>query len=157
MGCHHLALSATNPCGASLWGWHPGCLGSPLTLYHRVNWSTLFQVMAWCCPAPSHYLNQCWVIINEFSKTYSWMEQLGPKSLPQGPLLSPIMGVTPTLSGKIPNGKQCTPRLLNSPNLMAVGLSVGVWDIGLSTHPGTGVDGASGRGWKLADFLLKHV
>ena len=30
-------------------------------------------------------------------------------------------------------------------------------DIGLSTHPGTGVDGASGRGWKLADFLLKHV
>ena len=32
-----------------------------------------------------------------------------------------------------------------------------VWRIGLSTHPGTGVDGASGRGWKLADFLLKHV
>ena len=30
-------------------------------------------------------------------------------------------------------------------------------NIGLSTHPGTGVDGASGRGWKLADFLLKHV
>ena len=29
--------------------------------------------------------------------------------------------------------------------------------IGLSTHPGTGVDGASVRGWKLADFLLKHV
>ena len=29
--------------------------------------------------------------------------------------------------------------------------------IGLSTHLGTGVDGASGRGWKLADFLLKHV
>ena len=29
--------------------------------------------------------------------------------------------------------------------------------IGLSTHPGTGVDGASGRGWKLTDFLLKHV
>ena len=38
---------------------------------------------------------------------------------------------------------------------------LGVWEsaqaIGLSTHPGTGVDGASGRGWKLADFLLKHV
>ena len=32
-----------------------------------------------------------------------------------------------------------------------------VWDIGLSTHPGTGVDGANGRGWNLADFLLKHV
>ena len=22
--------------------------------------STLVQVMAWCCQAPSHYLNQCW-------------------------------------------------------------------------------------------------
>ena len=33
-----------------------------------------------------------------------------------------------------------------------------IWcKIGLSTHPGTGVDGASGRGWKLADFLLKHI
>ena len=32
-----------------------------------------------------------------------------------------------------------------------------IFPIGLSTHPGTGVDGASGRGWKLADFLLKHV
>ena len=30
-------------------------------------------------------------------------------------------------------------------------------NIALSTHPGTGVDGASGRVWKLADFLLKHV
>ena len=29
--------------------------------------------------------------------------------------------------------------------------------IGLSTHSGTGVDGAGGRRWKLADFLLKHV
>ena len=26
--------------------------------------------------------------------------------------------------------------------------------IGLSTHPGTGIDGANGRRWKLADFLL---
>ena len=24
------------------------------------DWSTLTQVMDWCPPAPSHYLNQCW-------------------------------------------------------------------------------------------------
>ena len=29
--------------------------------------------------------------------------------------------------------------------------------MGLSTHPGTGVDGTSGRRWKLADFRPKHV
>ena len=27
--------------------------------------STLAQVMAWCLTAPSHYLNQCWLIISE--------------------------------------------------------------------------------------------
>ena len=31
---------------------------------HRSR-STLAQVMAWCLMAPSHYLNQCWLIINE--------------------------------------------------------------------------------------------
>ena len=27
--------------------------------------STLAQVMAWCLTAPSHYLNQCWLIISK--------------------------------------------------------------------------------------------
>ena len=27
--------------------------------------STLVHVMAWCLAAPSHYLNQCWLIINK--------------------------------------------------------------------------------------------
>ena len=27
--------------------------------------STLAQVMAWCCQAPSHHLNQCWLLISE--------------------------------------------------------------------------------------------
>ena len=27
--------------------------------------STLVQLMAWCLAAPSHYLNQCWLIINK--------------------------------------------------------------------------------------------
>ena len=28
--------------------------------YFTDDTSTLVQVMAWCCQAPSHYLNQCW-------------------------------------------------------------------------------------------------
>ena len=31
---------------------------------HR-SWSTLAQVMACCLTAPSHYLNQCWLIISK--------------------------------------------------------------------------------------------
>ena len=31
---------------------------------HR-TWSTLVQVMACCLMAPTHYLNQCWLIISE--------------------------------------------------------------------------------------------
>ena len=29
------------------------------------RWSTLVQVMACCLTAPSHYLNQCWLIISK--------------------------------------------------------------------------------------------
>ena len=29
------------------------------------TWSTLVEVMACCLTAPSHYLNQCWLIISE--------------------------------------------------------------------------------------------
>ena len=35
---------------------------------HRSGW-TLVQVMAWCQMAPSHYLNQCLLIINEQFQT----------------------------------------------------------------------------------------
>ena len=31
---------------------------------HRPG-STLAQVMAWCLTAPSHYLNQCWLIVSK--------------------------------------------------------------------------------------------
>ena len=30
------------------------------------NWSTSVQVMACCLTVPSHYLNQCWLIVGEF-------------------------------------------------------------------------------------------
>ena len=29
------------------------------------TWSTLVEIMAWSLMAPSHYLNQCWLIIRE--------------------------------------------------------------------------------------------
>ena len=35
----------------AIWRWRP--------------WSTLVQVMACCLTAPSHYLNQCWLIISK--------------------------------------------------------------------------------------------
>ena len=31
--------------------------------WRQISGSTLAQVMAWCLTAPSHYLNQCWLII----------------------------------------------------------------------------------------------
>ena len=33
------------------------------TIWQQRSWSTLVQVMAYCLKAPSHYLNQCWLII----------------------------------------------------------------------------------------------
>ena len=35
------------------------------TIWRQRSGSTLAQVMAWCLTAPSHYLNQCWLIISE--------------------------------------------------------------------------------------------
>ena len=35
------------------------------TIWQQKSGSTLAQVMAWCLTAPSHYLNQCWLIISE--------------------------------------------------------------------------------------------
>ena len=38
------------------------CINS---LWRHKTWSTLAQVMACCLTAPSHYLNQCWLIITK--------------------------------------------------------------------------------------------
>ena len=35
------------------------------TIWRHKSWSTLAQVMAWYLMAPSHYLNQCWLIISK--------------------------------------------------------------------------------------------
>ena len=34
-------------------------------IWRQRSGSTLAQVMAWCLTAPSHYLNQCWLIISK--------------------------------------------------------------------------------------------
>ena len=36
-----------------------------LKLYSLRTWSTLVQVMPCCLTAPSHYLNQCWLVISK--------------------------------------------------------------------------------------------
>ena len=51
--------------------WLPQCLWinfhamwpSDVARLHHRSGPTLFQVMAWCHQAPSHYLNQCWHIM----------------------------------------------------------------------------------------------
>ena len=40
-------------------------LGPSDAIWHWRSWSTLVQVMACCLTAPSHYLNQCWLIISK--------------------------------------------------------------------------------------------
>ena len=40
-------------------------LGPSDAIWHCRSWSTLVQVMAYCLTAPSHYLNQCWLIISK--------------------------------------------------------------------------------------------
>ena len=40
-------------------------LGPSDAIWRLRSGSTLAQVMAWCRTAPSHYLNQCWLIIGE--------------------------------------------------------------------------------------------
>ena len=49
------------------YGLHDSIINS-LRLWHlwwQRSGSTLLQVMACCLMAPSHYLNQCWLLINE--------------------------------------------------------------------------------------------
>ena len=40
-------------------------LGPSDAIWHWISWSTLVQVMACCLTAPSHYMNQCWLIISK--------------------------------------------------------------------------------------------
>ena len=53
---HYLQLMTMNPLN-SLW--------PSDAIWRQRHGSTLAQVMAWCRQAPSHYLNQCWLIISK--------------------------------------------------------------------------------------------
>ena len=70
--------------GLSKHPWVSSCLwvnslGPSDAIWHWKSWSTLVQVMACCLTAPSHYLNQCWLIINKVW----WHSSLKPhKDLP---------------------------------------------------------------------------
>ena len=44
--------------------WLTHC-GPSDAIWRQRSGSTLAQVMAWCLTAPSHYLNQCWLIISK--------------------------------------------------------------------------------------------
>ena len=63
--CSHLPLYAvtTKPSRIAL---NPfNSLGPSDAIWRQRSGSTLAQVMACCLMAPSHYLNQCWLIISE--------------------------------------------------------------------------------------------
>ena len=47
-----------------IWQWFNPLWPSD-AIWRRISWSTLVQVMAWCLMAPSHCLNQCWLVIND--------------------------------------------------------------------------------------------
>ena len=47
---------------AALW---TNSLGSSDAIWRWRSWSTLVQVMSCCLTTPSHYLNQCWLIISK--------------------------------------------------------------------------------------------
>ena len=58
-----------NPLISNMWNQYSLCwrrfnsLGPSVAIWRWRSWSTLVQVMACCLTAPSHYLNQCWLII----------------------------------------------------------------------------------------------
>ena len=43
--------------------WYINSLRPSDAIWRQWSWTTLVQVMACCLTAPSHYLNQCWLII----------------------------------------------------------------------------------------------
>ena len=57
MEWHLFGIKPSDCCVNSLW--------PSDTIWRQRPGSTLAQVMAWCLTAPSHYLNQCWLIISK--------------------------------------------------------------------------------------------
>ena len=55
-----------SPYDITRWQW-VNSLGPSDAIWRQRSGSTLAQVMACCLTAPSHYLNQCWLIISKVS------------------------------------------------------------------------------------------
>ena len=63
--CNHVWVGVKQVCLAiETFHFQRSALRSSDTIWRRLFWSTLAQVMARCMIAPSHYLNQCWLIIS---------------------------------------------------------------------------------------------
>ena len=54
--------------GHHLYSTHINSVWPSDAIWLHCSGSTLAQVMAWCLTAPSHYLNQCWLIIKVFPR-----------------------------------------------------------------------------------------
>ena len=62
-----LTEAGSDPTNSTLYSVHENAINllrtSDALWWQRIG-STLVQVMAWCLTAPSHYLNQCWLLTN---------------------------------------------------------------------------------------------
>ena len=61
-GFENYTFETTDASPRGLW---VNSLGPSDAIWRCKSWSTLVQVMACCLMAPSHYLNQCWLIISK--------------------------------------------------------------------------------------------
>ena len=65
LGFHLQGVGALPSKGMMDWDspWSFNSLRPSDAIWRQWSWTTLAQVMACCLTAPSHYLNQCWLII----------------------------------------------------------------------------------------------
>ena len=74
------------------------------TIWQQRSGSTLAQVMACCLTAPSHYLNQCWLIISEI-QWHSWLRTIS-QEIPQPSITRIILKIIYLkISFKSPRGQ----------------------------------------------------
>ena len=72
--CEYYLFMNTATCSRGQWNKYAAtsrCVNSLCpgdAIWRQRSGSTLAQVMACCLTAPSHYLNQCWLIINEVQR-----------------------------------------------------------------------------------------
>ena len=80
-------------------------------IWRRISGSTLAHVMAWCLMAPSHYLNQSWLIVSKV--LYSCGIHLGAISseIPEPPFIKIGLKIT-NLNLNLPGANQLIHQFL---------------------------------------------